>query len=160
MPYADPAQRAACKHRHYDRNRDAAKARSKVHYAANIDDRRMKRYEKYWADPESAIQASRSYYQDHKEEILAAQKHPDTLAKRADRQLEREARKREQFVESVDRQIVLERDEGICGICGLPTDRDDFHVDHVIPLSKGGLHCYANVQVAHPFCNIGKGAKL
>lgn len=71
----------------------------------------------------------------------------------------REARKRGQFVEVVDPQVVWERDEGICGICHLPAERDDFHVDHVIPLSKGGEHSYANTQVSHPPCNLRKGAK-
>ena len=44
-------------------------------------------------------------------------------------------------------------------ICGESVDPDDFHVDHVIPLALGGWHCYANVQPAHPFCNVSKGAK-
>lgn len=35
----------------------------------------------------------------------------------------------------------------------------DFHVDHVVPLSKGGMHGYTNVQPAHPRCNMRKGAK-
>lgn len=60
----------------------------------------------------------------------------------------------------VDRQIVYERDEGICGICKESVDRDDFHIDHVIPLARGGKHSYADVQVAHPVCNSRKGARI
>lgn len=33
---------------------------------------------------------------------------------------------------------------------------DNFHVDHVIPLIRGGRHNYENVQTAHPYCNIAK----
>lgn len=55
--------------------------------------------------------------------------------------------------EHVDRAVVLERDKGICGICGEPVDRGNFHVDHIVPLSRGGEHSYANTQVAHPRCN-------
>jgi 5-methylcytosine-specific restriction endonuclease McrA len=35
-----------------------------------------------------------------------------------------------------------------------------FHVDHIMPLAKGGLHCYTNVQVAHPKCNLSKKDKI
>jgi 5-methylcytosine-specific restriction endonuclease McrA len=71
----------------------------------------------------------------------------------------RRARKLNQFVEKVDPQIVFDRDQGICGICILPIE-GDFHVDHVIPLSKGGEHSYANTQSAHPLCNMQKKDKL
>lgn len=65
----------------------------------------------------------------------------------------RRARLREAFVEDVDPQVVFERDEGICGICGTPVERDAFDVDHVVPLAQGGEHSYRNVRVAHPSCN-------
>lgn len=55
---------------------------------------------------------------------------------------------------------VLEMDDGICGICGEDVDPFDFHVDHIIPCSKGGEHSYANVQVAHPKCNQRKNERV
>lgn len=64
------------------------------------------------------------------------------------------------FVEVVDSRVVYERDQGICGICNLPVPWDDLHIDHVIPLSKGGKHSYANVQSAHSLCNFKKGARI
>lgn len=67
----------------------------------------------------------------------------------------RRARKLNQFVEAVDPAVVFERDSGICGICSDPIE-GPFHVDHIIPLSKGGEHSYANVQAAHPRCNCTK----
>lgn len=80
-------------------------------------------------------------------------------AERADRQRARVARKAGQHVEDVDRLVVLERDDGMCGICGEDVDPLNFHVDHVHALADGGLHAYFNVQVAHPACNIAKGAR-
>ena len=56
-------------------------------------------------------------------------------------------------VERVDRLVVLERDDGVCGICGEDVDPMDFHVDHIVPVRQGGEHSYANVQTAHPACN-------
>lgn len=67
--------------------------------------------------------------------------------------------------EPVNRTKVFERDGWKCGLCGLPTKRDKrgtLHplapeLDHIIPLSKGGPHTYANVQCAHRQCNNQKG---
>jgi hypothetical protein len=72
----------------------------------------------------------------------------------------RRALKKAQFVEHVDPQVVYERDKGICGICQGPVDPQNFHVDHVCPLAKGGEHSYANTQVAHPACNCAKRDRL
>jgi 5-methylcytosine-specific restriction endonuclease McrA len=72
----------------------------------------------------------------------------------------RNARKREAFLEDVIPLVVLERDDGTCGICGEDVDPLDFHVDHRLPLAAGGLHAYFNVQVAHPRCNQIKGARV
>lgn len=70
------------------------------------------------------------------------------------------ARKRDAFVEDVDRSAVLERDGWRCGICGerIPKrakypDPQSASIDHVVPLSKGGKHEMRNVQAAHLICN-------
>jgi 5-methylcytosine-specific restriction endonuclease McrA len=73
-----------------------------------------------------------------------------------------EARRRAQRstdqADAIHHLVVLERDDGVCGICGDDVDPMDFHVDHIVPLARGGPHIYANVQVAHPACNMRKGA--
>jgi len=43
-----------------------------------------------------------------------------------------------------------------CAYCGGPWEHDD----HVIPLSKGGLHILANLRPACAHCNCSKGNKL
>lgn len=73
----------------------------------------------------------------------------------------RRAREREVFIEAVDHRVVFERDNGICGICKLDVDKmSPWEVDHIVPISKGGLHAYANVQLAHRKCNRSKAARL
>jgi 5-methylcytosine-specific restriction endonuclease McrA len=47
----------------------------------------------------------------------------------------------------------------LCGICTEFID-GDYHIDHIIPLSKGGEHSVANLQLAHPFCNRSKSNRL
>ena len=70
------------------------------------------------------------------------------------------ARKIQAFVEQVDPLIVLERYDGVCGICLDDVDPLRFEVDHIIPLSRGGEHSYANTQPSHPSCNAAKGDKV
>lgn len=72
----------------------------------------------------------------------------------------RHARKLNAFVEAVDPLVVLELADGECGICGGDVDPLDFHVDHIIPLARGGEHSYANTQPAHRSCNQRKWAHI
>lgn len=65
-----------------------------------------------------------------------------------------------QFIEDVDHHMVYERDQGICGICQAEVTWTDFSLDHIIPISKGGLHSYANTQTSHLACNIAKGVTI
>ena len=76
----------------------------------------------------------------------------------------------------IDKDISLERlvrrDDGVCRLCGKPVRSDDVciidgatvcgplypSVDHVVPLSQGGVHAWGNVQLAHRLCNSLKGA--
>lgn len=63
---------------------------------------------------------------------------------------------------------LIQRDEGICKICGRQVDTEDYYytdegyfiagdnypsIDHVIPLAKGGTHTWNNIQLAHRNCN-------
>lgn len=80
---------------------------------------------------------------------------------------ERRARLRDVTIERVDPSQVYERDAWRCHICGHKVRRDvnGLHqlgatLDHLIPLSRGGAHCYENVALAHRKCNTRKNAQL
>jgi 5-methylcytosine-specific restriction endonuclease McrA len=76
---------------------------------------------------------------------------------------------RENGRESYTREQVLLRDNYICHICSEPTDPTATyvmgqpgwerypHIDHVIPLSRGGSDTLVNVRTAHAECNLLKG---
>jgi 5-methylcytosine-specific restriction endonuclease McrA len=65
------------------------------------------------------------------------------------------------FVDDVDPRVVFERDKGVCGICLTPVDpASKWEIDHIVPISKGGPHAYANVQLSHRRCNRSKSARL
>lgn len=60
----------------------------------------------------------------------------------------------------VIRQWVVERDGYRCGICGETVDREDVHIDHVVPVSRGGKSTLENLRVTHSTCNLAKGARM
>lgn len=58
---------------------------------------------------------------------------------------------------NIVRTITLERDGYICQYCG---SEDRLHVDHKIPLSRGGTNLFENLITACGPCNQSKGPKL
>ena len=52
----------------------------------------------------------------------------------------------------------LREQRGCCALCRKPV-WITFHVDHIVPLSKGGLNSAENIQVTCPRCNLRKGAR-
>lgn len=53
----------------------------------------------------------------------------------------------------------LERQTKVCKWCGAEC-AGDHHVDHIVPLSKGGKHAEENLAIACPSCNLRKNAKM
>jgi 5-methylcytosine-specific restriction endonuclease McrA len=80
-------------------------------------------------------------------------------------------RRKGAFVGDYSRATVLETYGAICHLCNLTIDLEapkqvgktgwevGFHIDHVIPISKGGADNLANVRPAHAYCNQRKGRK-
>lgn len=101
-------------------------------------------------------EANREHVRDYMRAWVAA--HPERRREisRAGAQTRR-ARLIDAFIEAVDPVRVWERDNGVCHICGLPADPARWDMEHVVPLARGGQHCYANVRVSHPVCNYRKG---
>lgn len=77
----------------------------------------------------------------------------------------REAQSTTQFLRKQERQRVtpkvrfdvLTRDGHRCRVCGNSGDVEPLHVDHIIPISRGGRSDLANLQTLCQTCNLGKG---
>lgn len=89
--------------------------------------------------------------------------------RRADRKRTqwRRAKVSDSGAELIDRDEIGARDGWRCGLCHLRVDRllgypnpMSASLDHIQPLSLGGLHARANVQIAHLSCNISKGNRV
>lgn len=88
------------------------------------------------------------------------------------------ARKQKRIPEKqiIDKDITLEalyrRDSGVCYLCGGKCDWNDKDVernivgrmypsiDHIVPVSRGGLHSWDNVRLAHFGCNVNKSDEI
>jgi 5-methylcytosine-specific restriction endonuclease McrA len=180
QPEPSPAvARRAYQRAYYLRNREIIKARSRKWQADNRERKRETQRRWYEKNRDRARLAMRRNYEANREAYIDrarewAEANPDRRREIADawdksesgrlsrrnRAAIRRARLLALPTESIDLLVVYERDSGLCGLCGGPVDPDDWHLDHVVPLAKGGHHIYDNVQVAHPRCNLAKGANL
>lgn len=61
-------------------------------------------------------------------------------------------------VQRVRHDLVADRDGWRCSICGGIVTRDTWSLDHLVPLSQGGGHTYANIVLAHRSCNSRRGS--
>lgn len=53
----------------------------------------------------------------------------------------------------------LQRQQSTCFWCGSSIHGSEFHLDHVWPLSLGGVHDVANLVVSCEDCNLSKGSR-
>jgi 5-methylcytosine-specific restriction endonuclease McrA len=47
-----------------------------------------------------------------------------------------------------------------CYLCGKAISNGERHVDHIVPLAKGGEHSARNLAIACAKCNLSKNAKM
>lgn len=130
-----------CKSRAYNARR-SADGRLKAYREANAERIRdyMTVYNLTWRKSESGVDAIRAGY--HKRRALLAGCE----------------------VERFNNTDVFERDAWMCGLCQEHVDSSlrypdplSASLDHIVPLSLGGDHTPANVQLAHWVCNVRKG---
>lgn len=165
---------------YYDANRDRIRAQNAAWAAAHPEE--MKAHKRRHAQTPEARARNKAWRQAHPDEMREfRRRHYDAMTPEERRQVRaawraanldrsraitaaskaaRRARENQILREHIDRHLVWERDRGICQICTHPADPTRWHLDHVVPLARGGNHLYSNVQVSHPTCNLRKGAKV
>lgn len=132
---------------HYIRNRDKILEKQKQHYLENFDRIRQYKREHHIANQDSILEYKRNHYQANRSWYD-----------------ERDARRRalelgaEGTFTSEDIKWLFIDQEGFCAYCNYDIE-DGYHVDHVIPLSRGGNNSRGNIALACPSCNLRKGTK-
>lgn len=112
--------------------------------------------EYYSRNKEKCLHAGYAYYQKNKELFRARGKawrkaNPEVVVAQGAKK--REILRKATTNNPVKRKDIYERDKGICWLCKKYISFNDFQTDHVIPLSKGGLHDPANIKVSCGPCN-------
>jgi len=105
-------------------------------------------------------EAGKIWRENHREEISEYGKtyrenNPEKCAEKSNRR--RALKMNANIIENIDRLFVYERDGGRCHMCKRKVNRKNWHLDHIVPLSKGGDHSYKNVAVSCLYCNLSKG---
>lgn len=59
----------------------------------------------------------------------------------------------------LNRQNIFLRDQNTCQYCGVYFKRQDLNIDHVVPVSQGGLTTWSNVVCSCIPCNSKKGGR-
>lgn len=118
----------------------------------------------YRNNSDSRIRQSRTYYNSHKKEASERQK----VYNRANyerRKIAVSTRKsRVKGAEgkfTFDEIVGLFRDQqGYCFHCGIDIILTGYHIDHWIPISRGGSNWIENLRLLCPTCNLRKHNKL
>lgn len=118
-----------------------------------------------WASANAVhVTAARRAYYERNHERLNAQhrrwKQQNPVRNAAHESARRARKARSGVIAAVDYEAILIRDCGLCGICGNPIPPQELEFDHIVPLSRGGLHISENIQATHSLCNRRKHSKV
>lgn len=142
----------------HEENKDHAKAKAKEWLEKNSDYKKQKDKEYGKANRDKNNLAAKKYRQRNPDKVKTFQRnwslnHPENSRLKA---AKRRALKKENGVFQVTKKDIARMLKKPCVYCGAPSE----HIDHVVPIIKGGRHSIGNMAPACAFCNVSKGAKL
>jgi len=140
-------------------NREKSNKRARVYYAANKKD--ISEKSKIYRKRNQAIIRERK--QARKEQI--AKYNREWRKTNSGYMMAHKRRRRALILTSAghhtekDIENLYRQQQGKCCYCKCDLN-NVFHVDHIVPLSRGGSNGVSNIAIACPFCNQSKGNKL
>lgn len=155
--------RHATQSRYYERHKEQIAEKNRQ-YRQTYPERRKAAQNKWLANNREKMQAiRRSYVSNNRQRNLASKtnyrrKHPE---KWRTYRIQRTARENgaEGTLTPIDIKAQYDQQNGRCHWCGEPVG-NQYHVDHVIPLSRGGTNYPSNIVIACPPCNLSRNNKL
>lgn len=115
-----------------------------------------------WCKQCRADYAREGFHRKHKQNIIRMRQyyrdHPDLFREKAHRRRARILQAGGTFSKS-DVRLQFRSQNGKCWHCGKKLKRK-YHVDHLIPLVRGGSNSASNIVITCEFCNLSKGDKL
>lgn len=137
--------------------------RAKKSREKDVEKTRKYALAKYYEHHEDRLSYGKKYREEHADKVKAknkrwAKNNPDKVRARTLRRVAR--RKGAEGTHTAEDVLALYEEQcGRCAYCGI-TLYDQYHVDHVIPLDKGGSDWPENLLLACPFCNCSKANKM
>lgn len=139
---------------------DKIKALNKGNYERHKDVRKAQQRE--YNKTENARLSARRNYRNHRDSILVKKKEyaaNNPLKMKANWQNMRALRLNAEGSHTDEDILNMYYDqEGHCGYCGIAVF-DNYHVDHIQPVSKGGSNWPSNLLICCPECNLSKHNK-
>jgi len=135
----------------------------RIHYYKNREHLLKQKHKYYLENKERLLAYRKAYHETHKKEDKAKQKKYWASTKGM-LYLRRQALMRRSGKSVDDLNLVVFvnkiRFEGIncCENCGLFVGKN-YHIDHIIPLARGGKNNFDNFQLLCPTCNLEKSTK-
>lgn len=144
---------------YYKNNPEKRKKYSKQYTEKNKE--KIKKYKKdfYQLNKECLLKKSKEYYERNKQKNFA-------------RTRRRKIKLRESVYDLYSVEEIIELYGNICHICNEEIDttlprstgvlgwQKGLHLDHVVPISKGGTDTVSNIRPAHAICNLSKGSTI
>lgn len=156
--------RAAVKRcRQTEAGKEAHRASALRYAAKNREQERVRAAEWRVKHPEKALESYRTYYLNNKKVVCDKAK----IYREANAEsfkewcLQYKGRKRAgggRLTKGYMKRL-MDQQNGTCNACRCDLSISGRHVDHILALSRGGLHCDANVQLLCPSCNRRKSTK-
>ena len=115
----------------------------------------------YEANRSRLIEKSRTFYESNRDaELMKGRARCEANPEKAlNKRAKRRAKRRANTVGTLTPGIIpklLESQKWTCVVCSKDL-RLGYHVDHIVPVSKGGQNVDDNVQLLCPKCNLSKG---
>jgi 5-methylcytosine-specific restriction endonuclease McrA len=166
---ANKEKLAEQKKQYINANQEIVKARKKRHYESRKEYYAELNKQRYLRNKDEHNKATSKYHEANKDKIAEQKKQYYQTPKGKAVEKAHKHNRRAQKINNGGRHTAQDilnlftLQSGKCPYCSVElssTKRNSFHVDHVIPISKGGSNGPENLQLLCPTCNLSKRAKL
>lgn len=134
------------------------------HYVDNVEKERARRRRYYLENTEKVLERKQRYRAANAEKIreYKQQWRADNPEKERVSCSRRRAhiRAADGTHNAADIRLLLKTQKHNCWWCGKPLDISNYHVDHRVPLARGGSNAPENLCITCPTCNMRKHDKL